>query len=164
MFTAFNENDFWTAIEKKDYLRLKVNTVSSLRQDPTFATGETEKVLQILEEKVPEIFEEEVHLDYEERLERSAWDKRYFTKLTYWFQENFAKSRIDYIKEVGRAVHRDTEDMGRTENPTKAPEANRNNRVRVRKEAPLVKFVKRVIAPLAVLGLIVAFIVKLLSK
>lgn len=108
-FIAFNENDFWTAIEKKDYLRLKVNTVSSLRQDPTFATGETEKVLKILEEKVPEIFEEEVHLDYEERLERSAWDKRYFTKLTYWFQENFAKSRIDYIKEVGRAVHRDTE-------------------------------------------------------
>lgn len=108
-FIAFNENDFWTAIEKKDYLRLKVNTVSSMLQDPTFARGETEKVLKILEEKVPEIFEEEVHLDYEERLERSAWSKGYFTKLTYWFQENFAKSRIDYIKEVGRAVHRDTE-------------------------------------------------------
>lgn len=108
-FTAFDENVFWTAIEKKDYLRLKVNTVSSMLQDPTFARGETEKVLKILEEKVPEIFEEEVHLDYEERLERSAWDKRYFTKLTYWFQENFAKSRIDYIKEVGRVVHRDTE-------------------------------------------------------
>ena len=108
-FIAFDENVFWTAIEKKDYLRLKVNTVSSMLQDPTFARGETEKVLKILEEKVPEIFEEEVHLDYEERLERSAWSKGYFTKLTYWFQENFAKSRIDYIKEVGRAVHRDTE-------------------------------------------------------
>ena len=127
-FIAFNENDFWTAIEKKDYLRLKVNTVSSLRQDPTFACGETEKVLKILEEKVPEIFEEEVHLDYEERLERSAWDKRYFTKLTYWFQENFAKSRIDYIKEVGRAVHRDTEQKYNEDIGKKKRKKNRKRR------------------------------------
>ena len=108
MFTAFDENAFWKAIEEKDYVSLKVNTVSSMLDDPTFARGETEKVLKILNDKVPEIFETEIKLDYEERLERSAWDKRYFTKLTYWFQENFAKSRIPYIKEVGRAVHQDT--------------------------------------------------------
>lgn len=108
MFTSFDEKAFWKAVEEKDYLCLKVNTVSSMLDDPTFARGETMKVLEILDEKVPEIFEDEVKLDYEERLERSAWDKRYFTKLTYWFQENFAKSRVQYIKEVGNVVHKDT--------------------------------------------------------
>lgn len=135
MFTSFDENAFMKAIEEKNYLRLKVDTVSSMLNDPTFERGETDKVLKILDEKVPEIFEDEVKLDYEERLERSEWDKRYFTKLTYWFQENFAKSRVQYIKEVGNAVHKDTAQKYRdslnnqsispqknvTKNPIKAP-------------------------------------------
>jgi hypothetical protein len=108
MFTSIDENALRQAIRDKDYLALKVSTVSTMLDDPTFERGETMKLIQILKEQVPEIFEEEVKLDYEERLERSAWDKRYFTKLTYWFQENFAISRIDYIKEVGKVVHRDT--------------------------------------------------------
>lgn len=108
MFTSINENAFRQAIRDKDYLALKVSTVSTMLDDPTFERGETMKVIQMLKEQVPEIFEEEVKLDYEERLEKSAWDKRYFTKLTYWFQENFAISRINYIREVGSVVHRDT--------------------------------------------------------
>lgn len=108
MFTAFDETAFRQAIKDKDYLCLKVNTISTMLDDPTFERGETMKVLQILEEQVPEIFEEYVDLSYEERLDRSEWDKRYFTKLTYWFQENFAKCRVEYIKEVGRVVHKDT--------------------------------------------------------
>lgn len=147
MFTSFDESEFWKAIQEKDYTSLKINTVSSMRNDPTFARGETEKVLAILDDKIPEIFEEEVQLDYEERLEHGAWDKRYFTKLTYWFQENFAKSRVGYIKEVGQAVHQDTAQKynesinrrpaqpvakqasgrqgGQTATPTKAPAAKR---------------------------------------
>lgn len=108
MFTSIDENAFRQAIKDKDYLALKVSTVSTMLDDPTFERGETMKVVQILKEQVPEIFEDEVKLDYEEHLEKSAWDKRYFTKLTYWFQENFAISRINYIKEVGSVVHRDT--------------------------------------------------------
>lgn len=108
MFTSIDENAFRQAIKNKDYLALKVSTVSTMLDDPTFERGETMKVVQILKEQVPEIFEEEVKLDYEERLKKSEWDKRYFTKLTYWFQENFALSRINYIKEVGSVVHRDT--------------------------------------------------------
>ena len=110
MFTSFDEKAFWQAIENKDYLRLKINTVSAIRNDPTFARGETMQVLKILEEQVPEIFEEKVHLDFEEQLYRNDWDKDYFTKLTYWLQENFAKSRIDYIKRVGSVVHKETEE------------------------------------------------------
>lgn len=108
MFTSIDENTFRQAIRDKDYLALKVSTVSTILDDPTFERGETMKVVQILKEQVPDIFEKEVKLDYEERLEEKAWDKRYFTKLTYWFQENFALSRIDYIRKVGRVVHRDT--------------------------------------------------------
>lgn len=175
MFTSFDENDFWKAIHEKDYTSLKINTVSSMLNDPTFARGETEEVLKILDDKIPEIFEEEVRLDYEERLERSAWDKRYFTKLTYWFQENFAKSRVAYIKKVGQAVHQDTaqkynesinhrpaqsapkpsvsQQGGHIENPTQAPEAKG-------KKLPVLG----VIAAVAALVLVVAFLIKLLSK
>lgn len=108
MFTSIDENAFRQAVKDKDYLALKVSTVSTMLDDPTFERGETMKVVQILKEQVPEIFEDEVKLDYEERLDKSKWDKRYFTKLTYWFQENFALSRINYIREVGCIVHRDT--------------------------------------------------------
>lgn len=89
-------------------MRLKVNTVSSMLDDPTFDRGETMEVIRILEKEVPEIFEDYKKLDYEERLDQKDWDKRYFTKLTYWFQENFSKERIPYIKKVGKVVHKDT--------------------------------------------------------
>lgn len=180
MFTSFNENDFWKAIQEKDYTSLKINTVSSMLNDPTFARGETEKVLAILGDKVPEIFEEEVKLDYEERLDRSAWDKRYFTKLTYWFQENFAKTRVGYIKEVGMAVHQDTaqkynesinrrssqpaskptdsqpassQQEGHRANPTQAPAAKG-------KQFPVLG----ALAAVAALVLVVVLLVKFLSK
>lgn len=108
MFISFDENVFRQAIKAKDYQCLKVNTVSTILNDPTFERGETDKVLEILKEEVPDIFDKYIELDYEERLERNSWDKRYFTKLTYWFQENFAEERVAYIKEVGRVVHKDT--------------------------------------------------------
>lgn len=161
MFTSFNEKTFWKAIEEKDLLCLKVYTVSAMRNDPTFERGETAEVISVLEDKIPEIFEPEVRLEYEERLERDKWDKGYFAKLTYWFQENFAKSRIDYIKEVGRAVHKDTakkyaESMSikkpKDRNPLQAPEHKR-------------KFLLGgIIAAVAALVLIVMLLLKLFTK
>ena len=171
MFTAFNEGTFWKAIKEKDYLRLKVYTMNSILNDPTFARGETEEVLQILDREVPEIFEDEIWLDYEERLDHSLWDKRYFTKLTYWFQENFAKGRIPYIKEVGQAVHQDTarkyaESMKIGTSPVsekKTTKANTNP-----PQAPAAKVQKfpvvGVIAAVAALVLVIVLLVKLLGK
>ncbi len=156
MFTSFDENAFREAIRKKDLPRLKVNTMSAIRNDPTFERDETATVIRILEEEIPEIFEPEITLDYEERPERSQWDKAYFTKLTYWFQENFAKSRIDHIKEVGQAVHQDTaqayrESMrGPSPNPPKAPENKRRIALAV------------TIAAAAALVLLVTLLLKLL--
>lgn len=133
MFTSFDEKAFYQAIKDKDYLCLKVNTVSSMLDDPTFERGETMKVLQILEEQVPEIFEEYSDLEYEERLDRSVWDKRYFTKLTYWFEENFSKNRVAYIREVGKVVHEDTarqyaESMAIQNKPTKKPKRSKGKK------------------------------------
>lgn len=75
-----------------------------MQNDPTFDGDEINKIISILEDKVPEIFEPEIKLEYEERLDRDKWNHGYFVKLCSYLQENFAKSRIDYIKEVGRYV------------------------------------------------------------
>lgn len=123
MFRSFNEADFWKEIEEKDFLSLKVDTRIAMLTDPTFSGHEVDDVLDVLKKRVPEIFEEEVRLSYEERLDdRSKWDKPYFTKLTFWFQENFALRRIPHIKEVGRAVYKDLlKPQENPKNPPKAP-------------------------------------------
>ena len=172
MFTSFDENTFRQAIRDKDYLCLKVNTVSAILDDPTFERGEAEEVLKILEKEVPEIFEDYVELEYEERLEQNAWDKRYFTKLTYWFQENFAKSRIDYIREVGRVVHKDTarkyvESMSiqKKQAPVKsAREVGKNNESRNEKK-PKVNFtIARAILAAGALVVVGLLLFKFLTK
>ena len=83
MFHSFVEADFWKEIEEKDLLSLKVDTRSAMLNDPTFSGHEVDDVLAVLKERVPEIFEEEITLPYEERLDRSKWDRPYFTKLTF---------------------------------------------------------------------------------
>ena len=105
MFTSFDENKFRQAIIDKNYMHLKVNAVSAISYDPTFERGEANNVIEILKKEVPEIFEEYKQEEYEERLSQSEWDKRYFSKLTYWFQENFSEERLAHIKEVGKMVY-----------------------------------------------------------
>lgn len=133
MFTSFDETAFWKTIEEKDMQRLKINTVSAIRNDPTFAHGEYNEIVSTLSVKLPDIFEEEVTLSYEERLPKEQWDKNYFTKLTYWFQENFALSRIKYIKEVGKVVYKDTVTINTTKQETpstfhQTPEKDKKNK------------------------------------
>lgn len=128
MFNSIDENKFEQAIKNKDYLKLKEFASYTMLADPTFERGETEKVLEILRDKTPEIFESYDQLDFEERLEPSAWDKRYFSKLTYWFEENFSLERVEYIKEVGRAVHQDTAEKY-AQSMADQPEAKNTSRV-----------------------------------
>lgn len=157
MFHSFSEADFWEEIAKKDFLSLKVDTLSAMLTDPTFSGHEVDDVLTVLEEKVPEIFEEEITLSYEERLDRSKWDKPYFAKLTFWFQENFAKTRIPYIEEVGKEVYKDlSEPREETQNPTTAP---------AQKQPPKARAHLAVIAAgIAALVLIVLALVRLLGR
>ena len=153
MFHSFNEADFWKEIEEKDFLSLKVDTRSAMQTDPTFSGHEADDVLAVLKERVPEIFEEEITLPYEERLDRSKWDKHYFTKLTFWFQENFALTRIPYIKEVGKEVYKDLlKPQEKPRNPTTAP---------AQKQPPKARASLAVIAALV---LIVLALVRLLGR
>lgn len=157
MFHSFSEADFWKEIEEKDFLSLKVDTRSAMQTDPTFSGHEVDDVLAVLKERVPEIFEEEVRLSYEERLDRSKWDKTYFTKLTFWFQENFALDRIEHIKEVGRAVYKDLlKPQEKPKNPPKAPAQKQPPKA----GAPLAG----IAAGIAALVLIVLALVRLLGK
>lgn len=107
-FEAFDAEQLWKAIKDKDYLWLKVSFVSTMRQDPTFDRGDNDILIKIFDKEVPEIWENEEKLGYEEILDEKDWDKQYFTKLTYRMQKNFAKSRLPYIRKVGKVVHRDT--------------------------------------------------------
>ena len=105
MFTSFDEYEFYEAIEEKNYRSLKVYMVNAILNDPTFRKDEIKEIFHILKDKVPEIFEEQVRLGYEERLGEDKWDKTYFAKLVYWFQDNFSEKRLEYIKRVGIAVY-----------------------------------------------------------
>lgn len=113
MSVTFDEKDLEKAIKEDNQdnrLWLKVTAMNTMWNDPTFEYGETEKLLKRLKDEIPEIFEEEKQLPYEKKLDRSLWDEDYFAKVTYWFKENFAESRIPYIKEVGRAVYKQKEE------------------------------------------------------
>lgn len=129
---AFNIEDFKEALKTKNYLRLKVNTVSTLLNDPTQSHGEMKTVISLLKKYTPEIFEKYEKLGFEkEKLPRDKWDKDYYTGLIYYFQKNFAVERLPYILEVGRAVHKDTylqyEKSRNYDNPNYDPKETERN-------------------------------------
>ena len=81
--------------------------MNSMWNDPTFIHGETDTMLKILKQECPDIFEDEKDMPGEKKIDDpTLWNEDYFALLTYWFRENFALSRIPYIKKVGKAVHK----------------------------------------------------------
>lgn len=107
-FNCADMNDIDSAIERKDLLWLRNTAMNIIWNDPSFASGEIEKFINILKKKIPDIFENEKEMPGEEKIDNPAsWNQDYFAILTYWFRENFATSRLAYIKKVGRAVHKD---------------------------------------------------------
>lgn len=129
MIHSFDKNLFDKAIKEKDFITLKSNTVSAIRNDPTFANGEVKEIIGELEEKVPEIFEEERKLEYEERIHEVQWDTHYFIKMTFWFKDNFAKSRLAEIEKVGKKVYGTQKYSAAPQvaaHPTKAPVQHKN--------------------------------------
>lgn len=127
-FRAFKDSDLKEALERKDYAKLKVLLSSTIKSDPTFSTQEVSALCNIFQKNVPEIFEKKIELGYEEIFPPEQWDKRYFSKLLYWLQQNFAKERIDYIKEVGKTVYSQSAYDGKdkSDHPRTAPEKEVN--------------------------------------
>lgn len=98
--------DLEKAIGNKNYQWLRGTIMNTMWNDPTFAHGETDKLINILKKLVPDLFEQEKKVPSEEHFDQSKWDKDYFIDLTYYFRENPSLSRIPYIKKVGKYVYR----------------------------------------------------------
>lgn len=163
MFVSFDEEKFNKALVEKDYTRLKVNTVSAINNDPTFSGNEVEEVINKLKNCVPEIFEEEKVLAYEENLDERDWNKDYFSKLTFYFQNNFAESRISKIKKVGKKVYAGTELEKKFHN-----ESNTSNKTNVKNptQAPKSKMkqpFQSLAIPIAILAAVIALVLLLLK-
>lgn len=105
-FESFDEAAFEKALQEKDYNRLKINTISAIRNDPAFRRDEIKLVLKTLKDRCPEIFEDYRCLDYEEKKPNpSTWDSRYFTACTFCLKDNFSMERIERICEIGRTLY-----------------------------------------------------------
>ena len=104
MISSYYIEDFEKAIREKDCSSLRLITVNAIRNDSAQKSTEVKEMLQRFHRDIPEIFEAEKALPYEERMPEEKWDYSYFIKLTYFFQENFAESRLKHIWEVGRKI------------------------------------------------------------
>ena len=104
-FISFNTERFYDAIKNKDYKVLKTNTYSTLMNELGYGHGEFDKVINIFKKEIPDIFEPYEKGDYEfHTSNRKEWTQSYYVKLAYYFQENFALSRIPELKEVGNFI------------------------------------------------------------
>ena len=123
------------AISEKDYISAKSYVVTSMRFDPRFESGISDRMLALLQEQAPEIFEEEKMLNYEDKLtDLSKWDERYYMQILVWFERNFAQSRIAHIKDVGKKVYppkssKTKESTHKTQkpHPTQAPKSKKTS-------------------------------------
>lgn len=165
MFVSFEESELENAISKKDYYWLKAAALNTMWNDPTFEHGETEALLEILKKRVPEIFEEEKKVPSEEHLERSLWDKGYFSDLTYYFRENFAESRLAHIKEVGKAVYQKSEKkQAEKENP-KTPVAPKKEKTEsINQEKPGNFHLSGMIVAVIILVIVLILLIRNLIK
>lgn len=103
-FISFNTEKFYDAIKNKNYQVLKTNAYSTLMND-VYGSEEFDKVINILKKEIPNIFEPYEKADYEfHTSNRKEWTQGYYAKLGYYFQNNFALSRIPELKEVGNFV------------------------------------------------------------
>lgn len=125
MYRSFNENNFDQAVFEKDYLSIRIYALCALRYDPAFDKGESDRVLKRLNE-IEGVYEKFNREDYEEwRKEKEKWDEDYFFSLICWMEDNFAKERLEHIKEVGKAVYAEEKankvQVGISSLPPKAP-------------------------------------------
>lgn len=104
-FISFNTERFYDAIKNKDYKVLKTNAYSALMMEIGYGSGEFDKIINIFKKEIPDIFESYEKADYEfHTSNRKEWTQKYYAELAYYFEKNFALSRIPEIKEVGNFI------------------------------------------------------------
>ena len=111
-FVSFNSEKFYESIKNKNYPALKSNTYSALMMELGYGTGEFDRVINILKKEIPDIFEPYEKADYEVHTSnRKEWTQKYYAKLAYYFEKNFALSRIPELKEVGNFIKNSPKSM-----------------------------------------------------
>ena len=111
-FVSFNSEKFYESIKNKNYPALKSNTYSALMMELGYGTGEFDRVINILKKEIPDIFEPYEKADYEVHASnRKEWTQKYYAKLAYYFEKNFALSRIPELKEVGNFIKNSPKSM-----------------------------------------------------
>ena len=157
MYLYFHDHEFEQWLSEKDYSSLKTAVINVIRNDPTFSSGEFDKVIAVLEQRCPEIFEEYQLQNGEEVFDTSekAWSNKYFRSLTFWFRENFALSRRTNIEKVGKKLF----GSKTTENFTQPPKTHPKESHPPKKR----NIVPLVLGSIVALVALVAIIVKLLK-
>lgn len=157
MYLYFHDHEFEQWLLEKDYSSLKTAVINVIRNDPTFSSGEFDKVIAVLEQRCPEIFDEYQLQNGEEAFDASgkAWSNEYFRSLTFWFRENFALSRKANIEKVGKKLY----GSKTTENFTQPPKLHPKESHPPKKR----NIVPLVLGSIVALVALVAIIVKLLK-
>ena len=106
-FVSFENQELEKAIKNKDKLWLKAALINTIWNDPSLKHGEVNRLISIIKSKLPDFFEEEkAQLNEYREADKNKWNQDYFTDLTYWFRENPALSRLNYIFRVGKEINK----------------------------------------------------------
>ena len=104
--------------DKDDYVGLISCIVSAIRDDPTFAGEDYEKICKYLTNKgkLDGLFQPYEKVPGEPgNKDKSQWDEKYFIDRTFALKENFSRERLAHVKEVGKYVYRGKPTPGKEE-------------------------------------------------
>lgn len=157
MYLYFHDHEFEQWLSEKDYSSLKTAVINVIENDPTFSTGEFNKVIAVLNQRCPEIFEEYQLQNGEDVFDESGkvWSYDYFITLNFWFRENFALSRRTNIEKVGKKLFGGKTTENFTQPPK--PHPKESHPPKKRNMVPLV------LGSIVALVALVAIIIKLLK-
>ena len=112
MNDSFDMVDFLSAIDAKDYIKLKNYIINSIRNNPGFRKGgrpcseatEAFRILKDRKEDLPGLFSkyelQSGEIEFDEN-NASSWNEEYFIRQTFYLEENFCSKRFDHVKKIG---------------------------------------------------------------
>ena len=107
-FYSFDIQDFMTAIENKNYARIKACIVNSIMNNPTFAKDQNSepyraiKILNDNKDKISQLWQP--YKEYEEEPKTPSekdWDYYHFIIKSSYLTRNFNDKRIDALGKIG---------------------------------------------------------------
>lgn len=111
---------FDNAIKNKEKGVLKALLIGIIGSDPTFSTTEYKEATAYIKAKSAKMNGSTLNLsenynkqDDEYELPKENWDEKYYQMLLVWYRNNYAVTRLDNIKMVGKEVYKDKPTWGK---------------------------------------------------